>query len=37
LISPFSLSISLRLVGRTKIQLRIHILMKTFSKSGGKM
>jgi hypothetical protein len=32
LISPFSLSISLRMIGCTKIQLRIHILMKTFPK-----
>jgi hypothetical protein len=35
LISPFSLSISLRMVGQTKIELRIHSLMKTFPKSEG--
>jgi hypothetical protein len=28
LISPFSLSISLRVIGCTKVQLCIHILMK---------
>src|SRR5699024_12154457 len=37
LISPFSLSISPTMVGRTKIQLCIHILMKTFPKSEGKL
>jgi hypothetical protein len=37
LISPFSLSISLRVIGHTKVQLHIHILMKAFPKSGGKL
>jgi hypothetical protein len=33
LISPFSLAISLRVIGLTEAQLRIHILMKAFPKS----
>jgi hypothetical protein len=37
LISPFSLTIGLRVIGQTEDQLRIHILMKAFPKSRGKL
>jgi hypothetical protein len=33
LISPFSVSISLRVIGRTKVQLCIHILMEASPES----